>query len=87
MTGELRAEDSGAEALDFCTLLLNMALDVPPPVYVPDETPPIRGPLDAAYAALVAAANAGDAATAVEAPPQLYADRQRHYRDGIRGIT
>jgi hypothetical protein len=43
MTGELRAEDGGAETLDFGTLLLNMALDVPPPVHVPDSPPPIRG--------------------------------------------
>jgi hypothetical protein len=54
-------------------------------MHVPDEMPAVGGPLDIAYAALVTAANADAAATAVEAPT-LYADRQRHYRDGIRGM-
>jgi hypothetical protein len=37
-------------------------------MHVPDEMPAVRGPLDIAYAALVTAANADDAATAVESP-------------------
>lgn len=83
---KMRAEDGGGDDLDFGTLLLNMALDAPPPVHVPDEMPPVRSPMDAIYAAMVAAANVGDAATDVQAPAQLYADRQRRYRDGIAGM-
>ncbi|GFG83210.1 MULTISPECIES: hypothetical protein [Mycobacterium] len=47
-------------AQEVGTLLLNMALDAPPPATVPDALPPVAGPLDAAYAALVSAINSDD---------------------------
>jgi hypothetical protein len=80
--GELQAEDGDAETLDMGTLLLNMALDAPPPVTVADAMPPVGCPLDAIYAAIVVAANGADAERNVEAQ-KLYEDRQMEYRDAI----
>lgn len=81
--GELRAED-GAEKLDFGTLLLNMALDVPPPVPVPDAMPPVCSLLDdAIWAAIVAAANERDCANDAEVR-RFYEERQALYRDVVK---
>ena len=80
--GELQAENGDAETLDMGTLLLNMALDVPPPVTVADAMPPVGCPLDAIYATIVVATNGVDAERSVETR-KLYEDRQMEYRDAI----
>lgn len=58
----LDAGDGGAQGLDVGTLLLGMALDVPPPVTVSDAMPAAESVLDAANAALFAAIMTDDAA-------------------------
>ena len=84
MSDELQADDDADSPVP--DLLLGMALDAPPPVTVPDEMPPVRGPLDAVYAALVAAANASDAQSDAEAY-EAYQRRQGLYRKAIEDAT
>lgn len=78
------SESHEEEHLDFGTLLLAMAQDVPPRRTVPDAIPVPASPFDAALAALHAACNHSDADNDREAI-RMWEQRQKTYREALEG--